>query len=188
MKNPTYIKTIILPGYSEHNREWAEGIAKELSANGLQTTVHNWLHWKSTQVELNITSGEQAKAGMSLREEIERIEIEIEEETVNIIAKSVGVYVALNLIPKIHKQINKVILCGIASVASDDRRDLVTTLTVKIPVANILCIQNEHDKYVSFADAEKFYHSIEPGLKVVSKPRSDHDYPYPKDFENFLKN
>jgi predicted alpha/beta hydrolase family esterase len=181
------MKTIILPGYSEHNRQWAEGIAKELSASGLLTTVHNWLHWKSTQVELNITSGAMAKSGMSLKVEMERVFKEISNEKVNIIAKSVGVYVALNLIPKISDQINKVILCGIASVASSDRHDLVETLTSKIPLSNILCIQNENDKFVPFAEAQEFYHSVNPKLKVVSMPRSDHNYPYPHDFQKFLK-
>ena len=192
------MKTIILPGYSEHNLEWADGVAKELSINGLQTTVHHWLHWptaqrasglwrKDTQEELNITSGSMAKARMSLKTELERIRQEIDSEKINIIAKSVGVYVALKLVPRINDQINKIVLCGIASVASNDRADLVKILTTTVSVDNILCIQNENDVFVTFAQAEMFYHSVIPKLKVISKPRSDHNYPYPDDFIKFLK-
>lgn len=180
------MKTLILPGYSEHNREWAEDIAKTLSVNNLPTIVHNWLHWRSTQIDLNITSGKVAKLGMSLRKELVRIREEIGNDKVNIIAKSVGVYVCLNLVPKISRQVNKVILCGIANVASDDKRDLVNTLTSRISLEKILCIQNENDKYVPYAAAEKFYHSVNLGLKVISKPRSDHAYPYAEEFEKFL--
>ncbi len=168
------MKTIILPGYSEHNKEWAEEIANELSAKGLPTLAHYWKHWSEG-------------GSLSLKFEVEKLLQEISKETVNIIAKSVGVYVALNLIPKIPSQISKVILCGIASVADEDRKELVKTVLSKVSVENILCIQNENDKYVPFPDAEKFYHSVEPKLKVISKPRSDHDYPYPEDFRDFLK-
>lgn len=164
---------IILPGYSKYNEEWADDVAKSLMENGLQTAVHNWKHWSS--------------GTFSLPYELKKIIEEIGDDKVNIIAKSVGVYVALNLIPKISNQVNKVILCGIASVANDDRKDLVKTLTTSVPVENILCIQNENDKYVKYADAVAFYHSIESRLNVISKPRSDHDYPFEDDFVRFLK-
>lgn len=181
------IKTIVLPGYSEHNREWAEEVAKELRSNGITTTTHNWLHWKSTQEELNVKSGAMAKSGLSLKSEIERLLTEIGNDKVNIIAKSVGVYVALKIIPLLNGQLNKIILCGIASVASEDRSDLLRTLTSIVSFEKILCIQNENDKYVPYSEAEKFYHSVEPKLEVVSMPRADHDYPYTNEFIKFLK-
>ena len=166
------MKTIILSGYSEHNREWAEEIKSQMDI-GHEVVVHNWKHW---------TGG-----NFSLVQELESISQEVGQEKINIIAKSVGVYVALNLIPKISSQINKVILCGIASVVAEDRYALVESTLAKIPVEKILCIQNENDKFVPFAEAEKFYHSVEPKLRVISKPRSDHHYPYSEDFSYFLK-
>lgn len=165
------MKTIILPGYSKHNRDWAEKMALDMDL-AHEVVVHNWKHWYGVS--------------FSLKQEIERILKGIRDGKINIIAKSVGVFVALNLIPKISHQVNKVILCGIASVAGEDRKELVNTLLSKIPLENILCIQNENDKYVTFAEAEKFYHSVDPKIKVISKPRSDHDYPYPGDFKKFL--
>src|SRR3989344_5208134 len=169
------MKTVILPGFSEHNREWAEEIAGKLKDEGLPTIAHAWRHWTE-------------EVSFSVKREIEGIVQEIGKEEVNIIAKSVGVMVALELIPRISSQVNKVILCGIASVVNEDRQDLLKVVLSKIPIENILCIQNENDKYVPIPEAEKFYHSVDPNLKVISKPRSDHDYPYPIDFEKFLNN
>ena len=172
-KEEPKIKTIILPGLSPHNKDWADDTAGQLTSNRFLSIVHNWRHW--------------SKGGsLNLNYEIRELLKKINEERINILAKSVGVYVALNLIPKIPSQINKVILCGIASVANEDRKSLIETLVSNIPVENILCIQNDNDKYVKFSEAEKFYHSVEPQLKVISKPRSDHDYPYPGDFQEFL--
>jgi predicted alpha/beta hydrolase family esterase len=167
--------TIILPGYSLYNKVWAEGIAKELEEKVLPTIVHEWRHWKKKSISLSISK------------EIEKIKEEIGDSELNILAKSVGVYVALNLIPKIPKQVNKAILCGIASVEGEERAALLKEVLEVVPYENILCIQNESDKFVKYPDALSFYHSIEPKLKVVSKPRSDHDYPYPTDFVEFFK-
>jgi len=159
----SYIKTIILPGYSAHNKEWALEIRDKMNL-GHEVVVVDWDHWKED-------------TNFSVKRELEKILKVIGKEEVNIIAKSVGVMVALNLIPKISSQIN-----------NEDRQDLLKVVLSKIPIENILCIQNENDKYVPFPEAEKFYHSVEPNLKVISKPRSDHDYPYPIDFEKFLNN
>lgn len=166
--------TLILPGYSEHNKIWAEEVAESLSNDGLPTRVHYWRHWSNG-------------GSLSLKYEVNKIIEEIKKEKVNIVAKSVGVYVALKLIPKISSQVHKVVLCGIASVANAERTDLLTEALKLVPVENVLCIQNENDKYVKFTDARHFYHSVEPKLEVISKPRSDHDYPFIADFRNYLK-
>jgi predicted alpha/beta hydrolase family esterase len=164
------MRTIILPGYSAHNKDWAEDIKKEL---GGDVVAHEWKHW-------------QMGGSLSLGYELEQIQKKIGKKEVNIIAKSAGVMVALNLITKISSQINKVILCGIASVASKDRKELLAEAVNTLGAKNFLCIQNENDKFVPHPDAEKFYHAVEPKLKVISKPRSDHHYPYPEDFRRFL--
>lgn len=167
------MKTIILPGYSPHNKDWAERIANQMSLNQ-KVLVYNWKHW----------SGE---VSFSPENEIKQILNEVGDDKINIIAKSIGVYVALKLIPRIFSQVNKVILCGIASVVDEGREELLQALLKIVPIENILCIQNENDKYVPFIEAQKFYHSIDPKLKVISKARSDHEYPYSGDFKDFLQ-
>lgn len=165
--------TIILPGYSAHNKDWAEDIASKLNV-GHKVVIVEWDHWREN-------------SSFSLKKEREKILKSVGSEKVNIIAKSVGVAVALETIPDIAKQINKVILCGIASVVSEDRKQLLEKVLSIIPVEKILCIQNENDKFVLFKEAETFYKSVNPKIRVISKPRSDHDYPYPEDFQKFLK-
>jgi predicted alpha/beta hydrolase family esterase len=167
------VKTIILPGYSSHNKDWVYKISSKLNL-GHKVHVIEWDHWES-------------RVNFSLKKEIEKIRKIIGEQEVNIIAKSVGVAVALELVPSIAKQVNKLILCGIASVVKEDRRLLLTNIISTVPVEKILCIQNENDKYVPFKEAEAFYHSVNKNIKVVSKQRNDHEYPYPEDFQNFLQ-
>jgi len=167
------MKTVILPGYSKnHNEVWAEEIKNNMRL-GHEILVHKWRHWTEDK-------------SFSLKFELDKIKDEIGDEKVNILAKSVGVLVALKLIPKIFSQVKRVILCGIASVDSEDRKDLLKAVLAKVNVKDILCIQNKKDEFVPFSQAEKFYHLVEPRLKVISKPRSDHYYPYPEDFERFF--
>jgi len=165
--------TIVLPGYSLHNKEWAYEVKKNLEPD-CKVLVHEWRHWEKPSLSL------------SLRYEVDRIKTEIKTEKVNIIAKSVGVAVAMELIPKISSQIERVILCGIASVDGKERKASLKNTLMVLPVERILCIQNEYDKFVIYKDAGKFYHSVEPKIKVISKPRSDHNYPYFEDFKKFL--
>lgn len=167
------MKTIILPGYSEHNREWAQEIKKQIDV-GNNLMIHEWRHWKEKSLSLRLGF------------EIKKIMREIGSEEINIIAKSVGVSVALNLIPKIPLKVNKVILCGIASIKGENKKKLMKKAVEIVGVKNILCIQNQNDKYVPYQKAKEFYLSAEPRLKVISKPRSDHEYPYFEDFQNFL--
>lgn len=75
------MKTIILPGYSLKNKDWAETIAKEMKL-GHKILVHNWKHW---------TKG----GSLSQKYEVEKILVEIGNDDVNIIAKSVGTLIAI---------------------------------------------------------------------------------------------
>jgi len=38
------IKTIILPGYSEHNKVWAEEVVEKFKEKGIEALPHSWLH------------------------------------------------------------------------------------------------------------------------------------------------
>ena len=165
---------LILPGYSLHNKDWAVEVKKYLKTKiKEEILIHEWRHYKDPDISF------------SVRYEIETIKKEIGDKSINLIAKSVGVAVAMELIPQIRSQINKVILCGIASV-SDDRKQAFNKVLTELPLDRLLCIQNRKDKFVVFTDAKRFYHSVSPKVKVISKPRSDHEYPYFEDFEKFV--
>ena len=167
------MKTIILPGYSLHNKDWALEIKKELEL-GHNVLVHEWRHWSS--------------GSFSLVKEIDAIIKKFGEEKINIIAKSVGTRVAMYLIAKIPNQINKVILCGIPTRGESEtaKKTYASGLSLPSP-SQVIVFQNTNDPFASFATIEKFIHSINPKIKVIEKPRSDHHYPYPEDFQKFLE-
>lgn len=162
--------TIILPGYSVRNKEWADGIAKEIGAE-----VHYWKHWdKSLSLSL------------SLRNELATILEEIGSDDVNIIAKSVGTMVAMKVLQEIPGQIKKIILCGIPST-SGERLALFKEALADFPTGNIIVFQNENDPLGSYIEVKKFMARVNPKIEVVKMPRADHHYPYPSEFRTRLK-
>ena len=167
------IKTIILPGYSFKNKLWAEEVREKVRING-EIIIHEWRHWSSEGIEF------------SFGEEIKKIIQEIGGEKVNIIAKSIGVQTALQLMPKIKNQVNKVILNGFASVEEEVVKGLRQTL-LSIRPSNILVFQNTNDPYANYAEVENMVHSVEPKLKIIEKPADTHSYPYYEEFEAFLE-
>lgn len=158
------MKTIILPGYSLHNKDWAEEVGG---------TVHYWRHWK--------TGG-----SFSLGYEVEKILTEIGKNKVNFITKSVGTGVLMHFLPQIKNQVEKIILCGIPTV-SDENKKLFTASLLDFPAENIICFQNTKDPFVSYIEVKKFIKGVSPKIKVIEKPRSDHNYPYYEDFQKFLR-
>ncbi len=167
------MKTIILPGYSPKNKEWAEDTADELEL-GHAIIVHNWEHW--------VTGG-----NMSVKKELERIKKELAGEKFNILGKSVGARMTVRVVNEMKESVNKVILCGIASISADSKKAYSKAL-VDFASTKVICFQNTKDRFVPYSKVEKFIHSINPKIKVVEKPRSDHHYPFTADFQKFLDN
>ncbi len=165
------MKTIVLPGYSLHNKAWALEIKKSLSFRQ-SVLVHEWQHW-------------QLGGTLHPKHEIGKILTEIGRNKINLIAKSVGTMVAMHLLAEIPEQINKIILCGIPSV-SEERKNLFTASLSDFPAEKIIVFQNTKDPFASFTEVKTFMHDVNPEIKVVEKERSDHDYPYFEDFKNYL--
>lgn len=232
------MKTIILPGYSPHNKDWALDIKKELKL-GHPVLVHEWRHWPPAQtsgsenllVRRRASGSARQFGSFSVPREIEAILEKVDRDKINIIAKSVGTRVAMHLIVKIPDQINKVILCGIPTKGESDlaKKTYSEGLSVLSPT-QIIVFQNEKDPFASYETVKKFVNSINSGMKlprahargifsarptgseilpkremfrihprtyalgflrrrikVISMPRSDHHYPYVKDFQEFLR-
>ncbi|OGM27342.1 hypothetical protein A3A76_02475 [Candidatus Woesebacteria bacterium RIFCSPLOWO2_01_FULL_39_23] len=174
------MKTLILPGYSEHNRDWAEEVAKNLMPSAKsnitksgkkrsQIIVHVWDHW-SKGGSLNINS------------EVEKILVEVGKEKVNFIAKSVGTKVLMSVVPRIKEQINKVILCGIPI----DPVGYAKVLK-QIGYDNLVIFQNSQDPFMPYKAIKLYIKAVDKNIKVIEKPRFDHSYPYYYDFKLFLK-
>lgn len=169
------MKTYVLPGYSDKNKSWidetVEKIMPIISVSGIY-----WKHW----------NGSQTVDGW-IEEEAQRIISDSNNEKVNIIAKSIGTMVCMAVLKLKPELVNKIILCGIPFkdfLSNDEKR---YELLKEISPENILCVQNEQDNYGSFTKAESFIHSINQNIKIISKPREDHSYPYSDDFIKFLK-
>jgi len=169
------MKTIILPGYSPHNKDWAEEIKNQMKL-GHEIIVHSWKHW--------------VEGSFSLKYELEKIQEEIGDEKVNILAKSVGTRVAMALLKDNHEQVEKLILCGIPGVPRIEipRFNLYKNSINLLPARKVLVIQNEKDPFGNFEKVKKFIGKVNKDIQVISKPRSDHNYPYSVDFKKFFIN
>lgn len=175
------MKTVILPGYSPHNRDWAIELKKDMDL-GHEILVHEWRHWPPA----HRASG-PVGAGFSVPREVKSILGKVGNEKVNIIAKSVGTRVAMHLVAKIPEQINKVILCGVPSKGESDtaKKTYSKGLSLLSPT-QVMVFQNTKDPFASYSDIKKFIGKLNPKINIVEKSRSDHHYPYSEDFQKFL--
>ena len=167
--------TTILPGYSIRNKAWGEELTNNLELRSYNPKLHYWRHWDKS-----------ISSSLSLRKELPVILEEIGKEDVNIIAKSVGTMVAMHVLQQIPKQIKKIILCGIPST-SDERLELFKKSLADFPTGDIVVFQNAKDPLGSYEEVKKFMGKVNPKIKVIKMPRSDHHYPYPSEFRSLLK-
>jgi predicted alpha/beta hydrolase family esterase len=163
--------TFILPGFSLKNKEWLEECAMSLKVEGFVRPVF-WEHWEDPDAEFK----PKEKATLIARH--------TKGDKINIVAKSIGSLVAAYIIEQIPDQINKVIICGIPLSDTKEKKTLITKVLGKLPPERLICFQNENDPHGSFDEAKKF---LPPDVKLISKSRADHHYPYYSEFNEFLK-
>lgn len=170
------MKTIILPGASIKNKVWAQEIAEQMGL--VDYKIIEWDHWK-----------DNSDRPLDIDLETSKVLSVISQENVQILAKSIGTYIAVKVLDRLPNQINKVILCGIplGYLNSSDMSEKSDYQVLSgFPQDRILVYQNKNDTAGSFIKTEEFIKNINPKISVLSKPRSDHSYPYPEDFKNFL--
>lgn len=168
------MKTIFLPGFSIRNRDWAEEIGSQIGEKiGLE--IHYWPHWQT---------GEAEPGWIDM--EVDKVLEEIGNQTVNILAKSIGTLVAIRLLNKKTEVANKVLLCGVPLTAFKDGDKESYGILAKLAAEKVLVIQNENDNVGSFESVRNMFADINPKIRIMSKPREDHDYPYVEEFVNFL--
>ena len=132
-------------------------------------------HWKS---------GENKE--FSFEEESEKIKDLIEEDKVNIIAKSIGSATLAYMLPQIDKQITKLILCGLPlEDLNKTEKEFYRSLSGFDP-EKVIIFQNYQDDHGTYAEAVEFMHSINRDIKLIEKNREDHHYPYYEYFQQFL--
>lgn len=164
------MRTIILPGYSPSNKEWALEVSEKVGGNAI---VHEWRHW---------TSG-----SLSVKYEVAKLSEVIGNEKVNIIAKSVGTRIAMHLLATHATQINKLILCGLPIRWEKKIADTSYKELVDLRPSQVLVFQNTKDPLGNYVVIRKFIDQINPKITVVEGDRSDHNYPYSERFRKFLE-
>lgn len=167
-RDESAFETIILPGYSSHNRDWAEEIRNFFGKRGLRTRVYEWRHWRNA-------------GKMDLNCEAQNVIKFIGDSRINVIAKSIGTRVFALIFANIYTQIRKVVLCGIPA---KDRLYLYSLN--KMDNNRLMIIQNSLDPLLSYHDLVYFLKRNGVNLEIVKKDSSTHQYPYYQDFLSFL--
>ncbi|OGD08804.1 hypothetical protein A2397_04220 [Candidatus Amesbacteria bacterium RIFOXYB1_FULL_44_23] len=160
------MQTVVLPGYSPKNEIWAQAVVDNLKVDG-SATLHKWAHWSDGEFDI--------------KNEVSRIQKEIVDQKINIIAKSVGTQVFMSLLPLVKATLHKVILCGIPI-------DPVTYLQGlrSFNSSNLLIIQNSQDPFMPYGPVAVYLKLVNKDIPVIQKTSSTHDYPYYDDFNKFL--
>jgi len=166
--------TLTLPGFYLKNKDWAEEIAGQLGDN-IPTKILYYRHWETGNPR-----------DFDLEHEVEKALRLIAAGQANVIAKSIGTLITMYILKKLPQQIERVILCGIPlnDFSAEDKKQFM--VLVNFPIEKILIFQNEQDPHGTYPQAKEFLGAINPQINIVSKPRDDHEYPYPEEFRNFL--
>ena len=149
------MKTIILPGFSAHNKEWAEAVAEKLQVKHEVRPIF-WEHWTDPKKSFNPQKKAQGVIDL------------IGDGYANLIAKSVGTLVVALVLKAIPQKIKKVILCGIPTI-SGERLKIFQEAFVHFPSENVLVFQNTRDPFASFAEVKEFMSKVNPKIKVIKK-------------------
>jgi pimeloyl-ACP methyl ester carboxylesterase len=168
--------TLILPGFSFKNKAWTQEAQKKLAPH-LPVKIISWPHWQTGQPEKNWLEKEAQKI----------IKDAQGHQQINILAKSIGTIVAMVILKSHPQVVNKLLLCGLPLGDLRKGDDQYFQVLKKFPAGKILCLQNENDTHGRFSEAKKFIHLLNPKIKILSQPRSDHQYPYFSEFIEFLK-
>lgn len=179
------MRTVILPGYSLKNKDWAYEVKNRLQEFDVE--VVEWLHWNNENIKFDP------------QKEAERIASEVGDEGVNIIAKSLGTLVSCYLIPKIevnkrslllHKKhslasfAGKIIFCGIP--LNDMNKNDHSQYKILEKFDNVIVFQNDKDIHGNCSQVKEFLEKINPKIKIIEKVGDTHEYPYYEDFKEFL--
>ena len=166
--------TIILPGYSAHNKSWLEETAQTIGTQGEIRAVY-WDHWTDPEKKFN------AKEKGRLINDITGAGAS------DIVAKSIGTLVAAYMILKSPTKIRKVILCGVPlNDLSEEDKEVVKLALKSIPSKNVICFQNEENPHGGSGQLKNFLSGFDSGVEVISKSRADHEYSYVEEFKKFL--
>lgn len=166
--------TIILPGYSSHNKKWLEETAQQIKSDGEIRPIY-WGHWDDPTKKFDAKEKAHLLDGVTGR------------RVVDIIAKSIGTLVTSFVVETGPEKVRKIILCGIPinGLSETDKEKIKSALKL-VPPENIICFQNDEDPYGDLGQVKKLLSDIDPKILLIEKIRSDHEYFYQDEFNKFL--
>lgn len=166
--------TLILPGGSVKNKEWALKTSKKLTLDHEVRPVL-WEHWDNPEMPFDAKDKAQELVQVAM------------DESVNIVAKSIGTLVASYIIQAIPDRVEKLILCGIPlNDLTEADREAEKIALRNFPPEKMICFQNESDPHAGYLEVKNFLSKINSKIRLLSKSRSDHEYPYFEEFNEFL--
>ncbi len=168
------MKTLFLPGYSSRNKDWMLETIQSLPE--LEFLPHYYHHWES---------GEDNLQNFDFASEISNVSQLVGDQTVNILAKSIGTVLAAQLLEKQLISVDKVILCGIP-LDSFFKYQQSYTVFAAFPPEKLSIIHNITDPVGSSQQVTAALNTIHVPVPVIVKNRNDHHYPYPDLFRSFL--
>lgn len=164
----------ILPGFSPKNEEWAVNVQKDLERLG-DVTVVRWPHWDAQNTE----------AGW-LEREADKIAQRIGDSKITIVAKSVGTLVAMEVLRNKLAFVDKLILCGVPIKDFQEGDTERFGVLKSFDPDKVLILQNEDDPHGKPGQIKTLVGQVNPNIKVETKSRTDHEYPYSADFIAFI--
>lgn len=162
------MQVLFLPGFSHYNIEEAQEIKNHFEQKGHQMKIHPWIHWVNKK-----------EKGFSVENEIKSIkkEIEVLNGDFGIISKSVGTWVAINLIRELDLKPEFLILMGIPLPSYQDRSDFYNYI-ITIAAYPIYIIQNKFDPVCS-SENLKTKLSLN-NVNLIEVNSKTHSYVYPE--------
>lgn len=159
---------LLLPGFSIKNKAEAEAIASALRDLGKDVYIHNWRHWSS-------------ETQWDPIEEIKIIKQNINiEERINIIAKSIGTFIACSILPEL--RIEKLVLMGIP-INDLSEQELEVYKNLK-DIKGFSVIANNNDSHGNVVQVTTLLESYD--CRLIVKESEDHSYPYIDDILSLL--
>jgi hypothetical protein len=142
------MKIIILPGNSVINKVWAENLKKSISGkNSIEDVfIQNYSHWESEEEIINLEKE---------KEKLLKTIFAIKDSKYIIVAKSAGTLLCLNVINRIEKKPEKIILLGIPVRWAKDNGFFLKNTLQEI-CSQLTVIQNIKDPVAHISDTEEF--------------------------------
>jgi pimeloyl-ACP methyl ester carboxylesterase len=160
---------ITLPGYSLQNKEDNQAIAADLREQEYDVYAHAWRHWVDESIEFDPV--------IEATELLEVIDRSGEQELI-IIAKSMGTWVAVELISRLPEEVKlkKVIIMGVPYTSLDKKDNAKYETVLNALTIPVYWIQNELDPHGNFEAVKEWLGQVTFTKSINVQGIANHKY------------